>query len=334
MSTSPRQTLEKIISYDGNDVAADITKDGVAELPGLFDPHKAVALLEDIKAIRIFDQSLFLSEEEWKAGSRSHIHTNPGPGNNLLDRVQSQLSFVEDNPQFNALLSDLLGPGHRIYLKKLVCRLPKTTVPEWVHSIIGDKPGNTLGSFIKPEYRDISYYYDVDVHQDILEWPRQPEGQKEHRLLYLYVHLGSVTVDNSPLCFFKGTHRFGATPYQHDITQLKAGSDLWLYRDPTTGRTMETTLFPLVGESGHAAIWHSCTLHGSHPARKNVPRLALRYVLARDPSATTCLLDDINAKVEGLPYHETNFNPGTTANPDGTLRLQHNDFTRSGREGS
>lgn len=317
--------------YTAHQVADAIRQQGLSELPGLFDQASALALQKTILSLQPFDETLFLTEEEWEASPKSHKNTNPGPLNNLLNEVQNQLGFVEDNPQLKALLSEILGPGWRIYLKKLVCRLPGRSIPGWVRHIIGDSTANSLGAFIRPQYRNISYYYDVDVHQDILEWPRQPADNKEHRLLYMYVHLGEVTADNSPLCFFKESHRFGATPYQHEISHKQGTS--WEYREPVQGRAMTTELWPLLGKAGHAAIWHPCLLHGSHPVQNDSVRLALRYVLARDKQAEQCLLDGVNSAIEGLPYLAHDHNPGANANKDGSFNLRHNDFTRMGRHG-
>lgn len=317
---------------DPQTVAEAIRVNGVSELPGLFDPVAAQKLVDEIKKLRKFDRSLFLTQEEWEASPKSHRHTNPGPGTiNMLDRVQPHLGFIEENPEFKAMISAILGPHYRIYLKKLVCRLPPSVIPGWVMELIGDKPANTLNAFMRPECRDFSFYYDVDVHQDIIEWPRQPEDNKEHRLLYMYIHLGDVAANNSPLNFFIGSHKLGATPYQHEFSRAGEGFDEWRYRDPATGRVMNTRIFPLVGGMAHAALWHGCTLHGSHPARTESPRIALRYVLARDKDAPHCLLDDINQDVEGPLYLEPNFNAGHTAKSDGSFTLAHNDFTLWGR---
>jgi hypothetical protein len=319
------------MSYSANAIAGQIGKQGISELPGLFSAQAARQLQDIILSMQPFDKELFLTREEWEASPKTHKNTNPGPGTSILEKLEDKLAFVEENPQLKALLTELLGPQYRIYLKKLVCRLPGKNIPDWVHDIIGGTTANSLGAFIRPQYRNISYYYDVDVHQDILEWPRQPEGQKEHRLLYMYVHLGDVTQDNSPLCFFKESHRFGATPYQHTITHI--AGDQWSYTEPFDGRNMTTQLWPLLGEAGHAAIWHPCLLHGSHPVKNDSIRLALRYVLARDKDAGHCLIDEIGNQIDGLPYLAKDHNPGANANKDGSFNLQDNDFTRMGRNG-
>lgn len=311
---------------------ADIIRDkGVSDLPPVLDPVKAAELQSLVFSMQPFDQKLFMTWDEWEASPKSHKNTNPGPGTSILEKIEDRLDFVEKNPQLRAILSDLLGPHYHIYLKKLVCRLPRKSIPDWVYEIIGKSTANSLGAFIRPEYRNISYYFDVDVHQDILEWPRQPADRKEHRLLYMYIHLSNVTEQNSPLTFFRESHRFGATPYQHDIKHV-SGND-WRYHDPLQDRTMTTEFWPLLGKAGHAALWHPCMLHGSHPVKNDTIRLALRYVLARDKEAKHCLVDDINDSIDGKLYLENDHNPGAHANKDGSFNLRDNDFTLIGRNG-
>ena len=301
------------------------TENGYCEFPSLLDATEAAHLFAAVQATRKFDESLFMTEEEWENSPKSHRNTNPGPGNNILEKLQGDLGFVEGNSSLQSQLETLLGRGFKWYSKKLVCRLPKTAIPGWLQEKLRGRPSNTLGAFMHPRYRDISYYFDNDVHQDILEWPRMPQDNREHRIVTLYIYLHPVTMDHSPVALLPGTHRFGATPFQHDLTRSME-SDRWTYRDGR-GRQTESDFKILTGGPGYAALWHSCLLHGGvGTTRPDCVRISLRYILGRSKEASHCLLDEINEKIEGPLYLEADFNPGANSNQDGTWNLRPNDF--------
>lgn len=303
---------------------AALDKEGYLEWPGLLDAQGAKDLHSAILATREIGPSLFLSEAEWEASPKSHARTNPGPGYNLLEKMEDKLDFIHHNPELNRALTALLGKGFKWYQKKLVCRLPATSIPGWLYARIKDKPANSFGAFIKPPYRDIGYFYDADLHQDIHDWPRWPH--KEHRLLTLYAYLDDAGADDAPLHLLPGTHVLGATPFQHDVRRIP-GTDDWLYRDGK-GHEVTSRLKTITGKAGYAGIWHSCLLHGSRYIHSGKPRISLRYLVARSDDPAPCLLDEINRKITGPLYPEEDTTAGATARADGFWTMEHTDFTR------
>lgn len=306
------------------DILHNLTREGYCALPPMLDPAAARSLFDTVLAGRPFDKSIFLSEAEWEASTKSHRHTNPGLGFNALEKLTDKLSFIDANAQVGQLFTQLLGPGYRVLSKKLICRLPWSRVPDWLRERRYGKPNNALGAFIHPQYRDISYYLDVDLHQDIQDHNRFPMEYREPRFFTYYVYLDEVTQADAPIQLMPGTHRFGATQFQHDVTYQPDGS--WLYRDG--GRSMTTSLETLTGPAGFAGMWHSCLLHGTPPVGEGHFRLSLRYIVARSPDPAPCGVDSINTQVEGPLYQEKDFTPGANAGADGFWNMKATDYIR------
>ena len=299
-----------------------LAQEGFAQWPRMLDAQKARALQAAILGTRMFDQSLFLTEAEWDAGPKSHARTNPGPGFNLLEKMEEKLDFIHADAGLNAMLTMLLGEGFCWYQKKLVCRLTREMIPAWLLARFEGKPANSFGAFIRPEYRDIGYFYDADLHQDIHDYPRWP--QKEHRLLTFYVYLDEVGVEDAPLLLLPGTHVLGVTDFQHDV---RRDGEQWYYRDGR-GSGLRSRMEVMTGGAGHVGLWHSCLLHGSGYVRSGRPRISLRYLVGRGKGSAPCGLDAINAQVAGPLYPVCDSTAGHTAGADGMWTMRSTDFMR------
>ena len=171
---------EAIIS-SGEHVTQDVIDHGYHLLGEVVDPAEAAALLADIRALRRFDESLFLTEAEFDADPQ-YKGVNPKPGRNLLERFESRMSLVEAQGHVTTALDALLGDGYEILDKKLVCGVPAKAVPEWLKARIHGNPVNNLGAYVRPEYRDVTYFYGIDFHQDLIDHPA-----READFLTLYV---------------------------------------------------------------------------------------------------------------------------------------------------
>ena len=301
------------------------SREGFCELPGVLDAASARDLFERARALHPFDSSMFMSEQEWESGPKSHKLTNPGPGNNALEKLADPIAFVRDNKQFDSLMTELLGKNFKWLHGKLVCRLPNSALPHWLAKKIAGKPANTLGAFMPPEYRDFTYLLDTDLHQDIQDWNRMPPATRDHRFITLYVYLNDVTPDEAPITMVPGSHRFGATAHQHDVTYDARG---WTYRDDA-GREMTCSLKPLIGQAGYMGFWHPSMLHGSHlPPKDGHLRISLRYLLARSDDPAPCRIDEVNAAIDGPLYLERDYNPGMNADKDGMWTLKPSDYMK------
>lgn len=253
------------------------------------DAGAATDLLGKIRARRSFDHRLFQAEAEFDAAPQFR-GVNPRPGRNLLEEFQTELAFVEQDPGLVAALHEVLGPDYVIMDRKVVCGVPARSIPAWLKARIDGAPVNNLGPYVKPEYRDVTYFYGIDFHQDIIDY-----RDREADFLTLYVYLHPVRKIDAPLFLLEGSHRLGATPFPHSLTRQDA--DVWRYSSPD-GQATDVKQRVLTGEAGFAAIWHPFTLHGTQPDAADHERISLRYLVGRSSRAANGM-DAVNAAIRG-----------------------------------
>lgn len=267
---------------------SDFAQRGYHVFRGGVDPVAAAALLGKIRTTRAFDASLFLSEAEFDL-SPEYTGVNPRPGRNLLERFEPDLGFVEQDGGIASALTALLGDGYQLLNRKVVCGVPASAVPDWLKARITDNPVNNLGAYVRPEYRDVTYFYGIDFHQDLIDFK-----DREADFVTLYVYMHEVGVHDAPLFLLEDSHVLGATVFPHDLTRNIGG---WTYRDGRGGE-VETTQKLLTGPAGYAAVWHPCTLHGTQPDAADNERLSLRYLFAKAPGERAGI-DEVNAMLDG-----------------------------------
>jgi hypothetical protein len=270
-------------------VVSDFTARGTHRFEHPVDPRRCAALLSEIRGTRRFDESLFLSEAEFDADPR-RAGAGPRRGRNLLDHLTTRTDFVERSPQIAEALWSLLGPDYRILDRQLVCGVPARCAPSWVRRRIHGDAVNDLGAFVRPEYRDVTYSYGSDFHQDLIDYPRR---RADFVTLSIYLH--PVTAADAPLHVLEGSHRLGGSAFPHDLK--RTGPDSWRYR---SGRydEMHVTERVLTGDAGFAAMWHACTLHAVPLDGADHERISLRYLLARG-NAESAGIDEVNASLAG-----------------------------------
>ncbi len=295
----------------GASAVEDVLVSGFHLLGEAVDAAQATALLADIRAVRRFDHSLFLSEAAFDANP-VHKGVNPEPGRNLLERFEHRLGLVEAQPRIVAALSALLGPGYRMLNRKLVCGVPSRSVPAWLERRIAGNPVNNLGAYVRPEFRDVTYFYGIDFHQDLIDF----KG-READFLTLYVYLHEVGPHDAPLFLLENSHRLGATVFPHQLR--RTGPDGFLYGDGRGGETRVRQVM-LTGGTGFAALWHGCTLHGTQPDAADRERISLRYLFAKAPGVAAGL-DRVNVALEGpIRLQDTRVDLAA----DGSARLRGN----------
>ena len=273
-----------------DDALRHFRDDGVVLLGPVVDADRCARLLSDILSTRPFGAELFLSEEEFRANPERR-GVNPRPGRaNVVDRFD--LSFIEETPAIAALLDQVCGERRRTILLKAVCGAPLDWLPAYVREDIREAPAAMLGPYIQPRYRDITYFHGIDYHQDIIDYPTRPCD-----IVTLYVYLGDVTRDDSPLFVIPGSHTLGASVFPHRLVASTTAPDTWVYSD-ARGRSVELQHRMLTGSAGSAALWHPCLLHGTQPAAESRPRISIRYVIEKDPAART-FLDAVNDTLNG-----------------------------------
>ena len=249
----------------------------------------AAGLLAAIRQTRVFDASLFLSQAEFDANPQ-YTGVNPRPGRNLLDSFDDYLGFVEKDPAIVDGLTAVLGEGYEMLNRKIVCGVPASAVPAWLKRRITDNPVNNLGAYVRPPYRDVTYFYGIDFHQDIIDFK-----DRDADFVTLYVYLHDVTKHDAPLFLLEDSHSLGATLFPHDLTRRSGG---WTYSD-RRGSSLPTKQRMLTGPAGYAAMWHACTLHGTQPDAADNERLSLRYLFAKAPGAADAGIDALNANLRG-----------------------------------
>jgi hypothetical protein len=270
-------------------VLDDMVETGAHIFPELLDARAAADLLARIKERRTFDHSLFLSEAGFDADPQ-YKGVNPRPGRNMLDRFELQLEFVERSPMIVAALTEILGPNYAIMDKKVVCGVPARSVPAWLKARIEGSPVNNLGAYVRPEYRDVTYFYGIDFHQDIIDYK-----DRDADFLTLYVYLHTVTKADAPLFLLEGSHSLGATTFPHALYRTSPTG--WRY-DDRIAQSVHVGQQVLTGPAGYAAMWHPFTLHGTQPDAADHERISLRYLIARKPGAKAGI-DAVNKGVRG-----------------------------------
>lgn len=253
------------------------------------DARAAAALLAKIRATRPFDARLFSTEAAFDADPQ-YRGVNPRPGRNLADTFDADLAFIERAPLITGALGHLLGEDYKIIDRKFVCGVPEGSIPPWLLARIKGNPVNNLGSYVLPQYRDITYFYGIDFHQDLIDHPA-----RNANFITLYVYLHDVTRADAPLYVLPGSHMFGGTTFPHDL--LQNGHGKWLYAD-RRGNDVVLDQTILTGGPGYAALWHACTLHGTQPDVADSERISVRYVIERG-KAEHASIDQVNAALRG-----------------------------------
>jgi Phytanoyl-CoA dioxygenase (PhyH) len=293
-------------------VVDDFIEAGRHIFPQALDAAAAGELLQAIRTTRPFDGRLFQTEAEFDADPQ-YVGVNPRPGRNLLERFEDRLGFVERDPQVTRALGELLGDDYQIINKKAVCGVPASAVPAWLKSRIAGNPVNNLGAWVKPEYRDITYFYGIDFHQDLIDFK-----DRDADFVTLYVYLHPVGAADAPLFLLEGSHRLGATVFPHDLKP--DGADHWRYLDGRGGETRARQQV-LTGQTGHVAMWHACTLHGTQPDAADHERISLRYLFGPKPGGAAEGMARVNATLQG-PLRLTATREDLAS--DGSARIRHN----------
>lgn len=151
---------------------------------------------------------------------------------------------------------------------------------------------NNLGPYVRPEFRDITYFYGIDFHQDIIDWP-----DRHADFVTVYVYLHTVGPNDAPLHILRGNHRFGATEFPH---RLVLEGDTRTYRYTADGdRQRSCECVKMMGPAGTIAVWHSATLHGTQPDKADRERISLRLLFGKKNAEPRTGIDLINDRIQG-----------------------------------
>ena len=154
---------------------------GYMALGNLIPSKITQQIVERVNGSRELTDTIFLSKESYDANP-VHIGVNPVPGRNYTEACADLMAKIESHKVLTDSLSQLLGAEYMIMDCKFVIGVPKASIPSWVVDKIEGKRVNNLGAYIKPEYRDITYFWGIDLHQDIIDWK---DRQADFITLYL-----------------------------------------------------------------------------------------------------------------------------------------------------
>ena len=73
------------------------------------------------------------------------------------------------NPKLQQYLSKILGHDYKIMHKKFVLGVPRNFIPKWITKETDNVRIAGLNSYVKPEYRNITYFHGIDFHMDLLD---------------------------------------------------------------------------------------------------------------------------------------------------------------------
>jgi hypothetical protein len=255
----------------------EFIKNGFFKLDGL-SKEKCKEALSIIKNSRAFGDNLFLNEDEFRKQT-VRWGTNPKPGRNLTESIDLDSLLLEIRSE----ISQILGDELEIIFPKVICGVPESWLPEYIRKEIYMTPIPNLGAFIKPEYRDITYFYGADYHQDIIDYKDRVTD-----FITLYIYLDEVTENDAPLYVLPGSHLQGCKTFPHDLERI----DSQTFRYNGTQEVKEELL---TGDTGSCYFWHSCLLHGTQPIKGENERISLRLIISRKRS----IIDFCNDSIDG-----------------------------------
>lgn len=249
-------------------VVSDFIGKGAHVLDDRLNERACADLLAEIRGVRRFDESLFLSESEF-----AETADLEAPGQGALEKLGEKLAFVERAPQVVEALWSLLGPDFRILEREVVCVLPARAVPGWVAR--RNAAAEDLSPYVRPERRGLAYRASLDAPP-----PLAPAGDDAADVVILDVYLHPVAEADAPLRLMEGSHR----------TAPAAGPAL-------ARRAMLMTERVVAGEAGLAVLRHGAVLCG-HLAGAEHERISLRYRVGRG-SSQAAGIDAVNAALAG-----------------------------------
>src|SRR5210317_1903235 len=103
----------------------EFIKSGIKKVGITFKNSDCQKIINAVYKTRRFDK-LFISKKEWINKKWFSHKQNPGPGNNLLDKLET--GFIYNNKKFSNHMSDLLGKSYRILDAKIIMSIPKNLI--------------------------------------------------------------------------------------------------------------------------------------------------------------------------------------------------------------
>lgn len=263
---------------------------GYSVIRGSFDKQKIKVLKKTIKSITPKTKHIFYSSKEnFKKHARFQRITPGIYDHNILLDKRVNLEFIEKNKKFVSLITNLFKSDYYIEEKWLLKNIPIKLFPKWLKDEIKDIGMPQLNMYIKEKYRNTSYIYGLDYHQD--------NGGRKRNSITVIIYLDDVTnYKDTPIRILPKTHILGATQYPHYCRPTSDKKKI-IYSD-MFGNHMFTEDLKIYGKPGCAIIFNGYVLHGSEPSsQSSKERLALRYVLSPRKIVKSSIYQKSNDKI-------------------------------------
>ena len=278
-------------------------KDGFIEVPSLLNKKDCSRLYNSLKNRRNWGTKIFQSEKNYKKEflNKPKTKLNPGKGiQNLVDEYN--LDFIEKNKSVIELLKSILGEKYTIMLSKFVVAVPTEWMPNYVKKLDEKGLNQNINSFIKKEFRDVSYFRGIDYHMDSIDWQKN-----NNKFMTMYIYLNNIDKTMSPLNVMKGSHIFGHTFFPHFIKKDKSHLNVEYSSDNKNFKKFKNQT--LIGKRGTLYIWTSNTLHGTAPMsfdKKVNFRISLRYLIKKNFKSKGIIDKIIKQRIVGKTRSENN----------------------------
>lgn len=264
-------------------------KNGIIEFGNIIDKKKCKEIYEEVVNSRDLSRNLFRTEEDFLKNPDSK-KTNPGRGkNNLAEKFD--LSFIEDNLIVKKDIEALVGEDYEILLKNFVIGVPDGWIPNWLKRITEKQLAANLGSYIKPEFRDVTYFRGIDFHMDLIDHANSIGDN-----ITVYLYLNDVTDKMSPINIIEGSHIFGATKFPHFLKNNLKNSIEYSSNNKNY-KKFNKKIF--AAKAGSLFLWSSYILHGTQPQQCDVPRISLRYDIKPNKKNKNTLIKKFLESIQG-----------------------------------
>ena len=263
--------------------------EGIVSIKNKLPKKFSNQLFSDILKKKKFGKHIFRSLKEFKKNP-NYKKTNPGPTKNNL-ALKYNLDFIEKNKFFKHIVKKIMGKEYEIILKKFIVATPKSWIPRWVFKKAKTQLIPNLNNYIRPEFRDCTFFRGIDYHMDMID-----HLNDKNKYITLYVYLNKVSIDSSPINVLKKSYIIGAETFPHDIKKIN--KDYFKLNKKYLCKNLK-----LVGNPGDFFIWSGFTLHGTEPSNSKIPRISIRYTIKKKSSKLRrSVIDNLYKNIKGETF--------------------------------
>ena len=257
---------------DKKKVNSYFLQNGFYDFGSILDKRKCIELKKFIDRHRPCNKNIFYNSKKEFIKKGKFKNYSPGEkSHNAIYNLNIILDFIEKSKNFIRSVESIVGKNYSIKKKSIIRSVPKNLHPSWASDITKDIGRPNLNPYIKPDYQDVQYFYNIDFHQDMTR------GKK---FVTFYIYLDNVNEKDSPLKILSGSYKFGSTHYPHYIRPGANKKD-WFYSN-LNGEHMKCKLVDVYGKSGKLFCFHGLNLHGTALNQSKSPRISLRYLIESD----------------------------------------------------